>query len=95
MPRLDQLNDFDFGDGVPNLPPFRGGGRRVPVPRAQPRINAGVAIMGLVLAGQLVVLVAVLAGGNALIGAAAGLALLACGLIMVGVRAARGLVDRR
>jgi hypothetical protein len=94
MPRLDQLSDFDFGDGVPNLPPFRGGRGRRPVPGDRPRVSAAVAVLALVLLGQLIVFAAVLFGGHPRIGVASALAVLGCGLLMLAARAARGPVDR-
>ncbi len=83
---LPDANTFDCGDGVPDLPLLT-----VEVigddPTAdRPPIGAGTMTMALVVIGQLVLLLAVLAGGNALVGAVAGAALLACGLTIVGVR---------
>lgn len=90
-----QAQAFDCGDGVPNLH-FT---REVPAPAVQPgppteaetRVDGGLrpgpVVLVLTLVGQVVLLLAVLAGGNPVVGAAAGLALLACGLTVLGVRA--------
>lgn len=50
-------------------------------------LRPGPVILVLTLLGQIVLLLAVLAGGNPVVGAAAGLALLACGLTVLGLRA--------
>ena len=73
---------FDCGDGVPNL-------RRITSEEAtiaridNPRISAGTVAMILTVSGQLAILLAVLAGGSAVVGALAALGLLACGLALI------------
>lgn len=85
MTTLPEARDFDCGDGVPDLPLLtdRAGGRFT---GDGPAITARVAIMGLVVLAQFILLLAVLAGGNPFIGAGAAAALLICGLTMIGVR---------
>ena len=85
MTTLPEARDFDCGDGVPDLPLLadRTGGRFA---GDGPAITARVAIMGLVVVAQFILLLAVLAGGNPIIGAGAAAALLICGLTMIGVR---------
>jgi len=81
---------FDCGDGVPDLRLLAS--EEDPTPRTDdPPISALTAAMGLTIIGQLAILLAVLAGGNAVVGAMAGLGLLACGLTMVGVRSLRSI----
>lgn len=81
---------FDCGDGVPNLPTP---GNETNKPKAPtldtPRIGAGTAVMAITALGQLLLLLAVLAGGSPAVGLAAGLALFTCGLTLVGVAALR------
>jgi hypothetical protein len=91
MDNLPTADDFDCGDGVPHLPLLLAQDRpdEDDVPTT-PTPSAAAVVIGLVLAGQLVLLLAVLAGGDPLIGAAAGLALLVCGGTMLVVRAALG-----
>ena len=83
---------FDCGDGVPNL-------RRITSEEAtiaridNPRISAGTVAMILTVSGQLAILLAVLAGGSAVVGALAALGLLACGLTLLGAKSIRALVE--
>ncbi|MEM9565586.1 MAG: hypothetical protein AAGA93_23390 [Actinomycetota bacterium] len=83
---LPDAKTFDCGDGVPDLPLLTAEAASGDPAVDQPPIGAGTMVMALVVLGQLVLLLAVLAGGNALVGAVAGAALLACGLTIVGVR---------
>lgn len=86
---------YDCGDGVPDLVLRTNGPvtEELAITTAnadQPDpIGAPLAFMGLTIVGQLVILLAVLAGGNALIGAAAGLALLVCTLTVLGAKTLR------
>lgn len=81
---------FDCGDGVPNLTLINSG--QEPTPRIEnPPISARTVAMGLTVIGQLAILLAVLAGGNPVVGALAALALLVCGLTLLGARSIRAM----
>lgn len=81
---------YDCGDGVPDLPLMGDtvvGARTEPFELpAEATIGIGAVVMVLIVLGQLFLLLAVLAGGNALVGAVAGAALLVCGLTLIGAR---------
>lgn len=90
MTNYHDAKAFDCGDGVPDLMLIVS--EEHPTPRTDdPPISALTAAMGLTIIGQLAILLAVLAGGNAVVGAMAGLGLLACGLTMVGVKSLRSI----
>ncbi len=85
---------YDCGDGVPDLAlhtngPITEQTAIVEATTDQPPITPQLAFMFLTVIGQLLILAAVLAGGNALVGAAAGLAVLACALTVLGARTLR------
>jgi len=86
---------YDCGDGVPDLVLQTNGPvteELAIIDAAADRpttVGAPLAFMVLTIVGQLAILLAVLAGGNALIGAAAGLALLVCALTVLGARTLR------
>lgn len=95
MPNTTNAQTYDCGDGVPNLALQTNGPATeelaiVDATAGPPTtVGAPLAFMALTIVGQLAILVAVLAGGNALIGAAAGLALLVCALTVLGARTLR------
>ncbi len=87
---LPDAHTYDCGDGVPDLPLLTAevtAEHTADTLRAP--LGAGALVMGLIVLGQLILLLAVLAGGNAMVGAVAGAALLVCGLTMLGVRTLR------
>lgn len=95
MPHTTNAQTYDCGDGVPDLAlqtngPVTSEQAIVRAVAGEPTtIGAPVAFLGLTVVGQLVVLLAVLAGGNALIGAVAGIAMLACALLVLGAKTLR------
>lgn len=108
MNHAPRAQDFDCGDGVPDLPLLADIDRvrpptatgptsrpAAPTATTAPPSGATIVILGLTIAGQFLLLLAVLAGGNALVGAAGGLALLVCGLTLVGARRLRTILFDR
>ncbi len=95
MPNNTNAQTYDCGDGVPDLVLATNGPATeelaiIDAVADEPTtVGAPLAFMVLTIVGQLAILLAVLAGGNALIGAAAGLALLVCALTVLGARTLR------
>lgn len=95
MPHTTNAQTYDCGDGVPELKLQTNGPATeelaiVDAVADQPAtIGAPVAFLALTVVGQLVILLVVLAGGNAVIGAAAGLAMLVCALLVLGAKTLR------
>ena len=87
-PRADT---YDCGDGVPDLILATNDNTDEATDETNP-IGAPLAFMILTIVGQLAILLAVLAGGDALIGAAAGLALLVCAVTVLGAKLLRELL---
>ena len=97
MPNPTTAQTFDCGDGGPDLflptdgretvEPATHLAATVDTTTAGPTpVGAPLAYLTLTIAGQVVILLAVLAGGNPVIGAAAGLGLLICALTALGAR---------
>lgn len=95
MPHTTNAQTYDCGDGVPDLALQTNGPATeelaiVDTIADHPAtIGAPVAFLALTVVGQLIILLVVLAGGNALIGAAAGLAMLVCALVVLGAKTLR------